>query len=214
VIDVGTPAIWAYLRIASFAAIALVAGLRLLSSIFERIGDHGELAGWTAETTIYRVLPLRVAITLLWLGVVGSLAFWSRVLVVADGRRRVRRLAWLALRAWWRYPVRGMLFHVVLSTLPILAGAALVVGWRLSGGGAVWITAWFSVVLLQAVAWHWRLRACRLLWSGPRLRDLRSRPDDGPGCLRRWWSGRRARRPAPRPNDATSDDATRNGGAA
>lgn len=192
VIDVGTPAIWAYLRIAAMSGVLLMLGSGAIGAVFRRLSDHGELAGWTADTTFYRVVPARILVVLTWAAVVGTLAMWARVIVVADRRRRVRRVPGLVLRVWRRHPIQGLMFHVLALTVSLFTGAAWVAYWRISGGGAGWAVPWVGAVAIQAVIWHWRLRACRVLWSDPDLADLRACPDGGPGWLRTRLARRRA----------------------
>ena len=152
------------------------------------------LAGWTGATLVIALPVVRTALLLAWAGVTGVCAMWCRVILVADGRRRVRRLWPVVPRLWWRSLLSGLVFHWMLSIASVLSGAMVLAAWRQStGAGGLWFVVWQAVLLLQAFLWHWRLRACRLIWAANDLDDLRATPDEP------WRLFHRLRRPAPLP---------------
>lgn len=188
VFEVGTRSLWVYLRIALLALVLILIGGRLLGWVFEKIADHGELAGWTARGRWWN-LPLVQGLLLFgWMNLVGLWAWWSRVIAVVDGRRYVRRMPGLVLRVCWRRPVQAVLLHLVIALFSMTVGAAVLFAWRQSAAGPVgWIVLWLAVPLMHAYVWHWRIRACRLIWTTPDHSDLRDVPD------RPWHVFRRLR---------------------
>jgi hypothetical protein len=182
VIKSGGRWLWAMLRVVLLAAALSTVGLIAIDCLFERLVDHGTGQGWTGRTLWLRLPLLEVAASLVWAAIVGAWAFWCRVLMVADGRRRVRSAGVLVLRVWWRRPLAAPLFFVVLTLAMLLGSAAVLALWRqhpptaLPGVIPLAVT-WLLVLLVQAMAWHWLLRAARLLYADASLEDLRSRPD-------------------------------------
>jgi hypothetical protein len=198
IIDTGTRYLWVYLRIALLALVLLLVGGRVLGLISESIDDHGRVAGWTAESLVLTLPVIRALLFLCWASIVGTLAVWCRVLAVSDGRRYVRRLPALALRVWWRRPVQGLGFHVVLALASPLLGALVLLAWRQSSSAtAGWVVLWLVVLLLQSILWHWRLRVCRLVWADGRFDNARVVPDAPWRVLHRLAKRLRRSRPSP-----------------
>jgi hypothetical protein len=197
ILDRGLHSFWAYVRVGLLALLVIVIGNRLIELVFERLGRHGTVAGWT-EQTLMILLPFsQAALSLLWISLVGVLALWCRVMIVAGERRYVRRLPSMVLRLWWRRPVRGLGAHILLATLSLAVGAAVLFAWRQSAGSTGgWLALWLTVLLMQAFVWHWRLRASRLIWSDGELADLRTRPDSPWRWIRRLHDVLRRRRRA------------------
>ena len=199
VFDTGARHLWVYVRVALLAVLFIGLGSRLLALVFERLGEHGQVAGWTAKALAFNLGITRGLLLLLWLTIVGVFALWSRVIVVADGRRYVRRLPSLVLRLWWRHPVRSLVVHVVLALATLFVSSAVLAGWRQSSASpAGWIVLWLGVLMAQALVWHWRIRASCLIWSLSDLDDLRARPD-APWRLFSRIRERWRERPAPPP---------------
>ena len=194
VFGAGTHALWAYLRIALTALLLALLGARGIAMIAERLQDHAVQALWTMRSRFFLELGRGLA-TLCWLTLVGVFAWWCRVIVVADQRRRVRRLSTVVPRLWLRRPVGALLLHFVLALAGLLAGAGVIFAWRQSAAGTLgWTALWLAVLAGLSLLWHWRLRAGRLLWSSPDLIDLRAVPDAPWGLMARWL-GRLRRRP-------------------
>ena len=195
--DNGTRALWAYLRIALLALLFAAVGARLLGLVAERIQEHGAVTGWTLRAVFLLQMGRGLALVC-WLTLVGVFVWWCRVIVVADDRRRVRRLLSVVPRLWWRRPIRGLALHFLLALGSLLASSAVLFAWRQSAAGPLgWVVLWLLVLAVLAFVWHWRLRACRLLWASPDLGDLRAVPDD-PWRIFRRLRGRLGalRRPA------------------
>lgn len=182
VIKSGGRWLWAMLRVVLFAGALSAVGLTAIDWLFERLVDHGTGQGWTGRT-LWLHLPLLEAVaSLVWAATVGAWAFWCRVLMVADNRRRVRSVGLLVLRVWRRRPLTAPLFFVVLTLTMLLGSAAVLALWRQHPPAALLgviplAVTWLLVLLVQAMAWHWLLRVARLLYADVSLDDLRNRPD-------------------------------------
>lgn len=177
VAEAGGRAFWAYLRVALCALVAAALGARVVAVLGARLMDHAATAHWTLEAQFFVQLA-RGAATVGWLTLVGVFAWWCRVILVADERRRVRRLWTVVPRLWRRRPVAALASHYLLALAALFAGSWTLFAWRQSAaGGAGWALAWLVVLAGLAYLWHWRLRAGRLLWSSPELLDLRAIPD-------------------------------------
>lgn len=208
-LDTGRKFRWPYLRVALTALVAIALGGRVIVLIFERLSVHGQLAGWTGATLAIRLPAAQAALFLAWSGIVGALALWCRVILVADDRRRTRRLWPIAVRLAWRRMASALLFHWLLSLLSLSLAGVVLFAWRQSPvPGTPWFAGWLGVLLVQAFVWHWRLRACRLVWAGPGLDDLRRTRDEPWHFLRKAWSSIRSRigRPAERGSRSVATD--------
>jgi hypothetical protein len=189
------------LRVLLLAALFAGAGLAALHHLVESLIEHGEVAGWTAHTLMVLLPLLRVLLGVLWLSFVGAWAFWCRVLMVADGRRRARSAWALVARVLRRRPFSSIVLYVVVTLLSQLVGGVVLAIWRQGpptrlAGALCWSASWLLVLLLQAFLWHWLLRAARLLYAQSRFDDLRQRPDAPLGVA--GWLRRMVRRRGPR----------------
>ena len=197
VFEAGSRYLWAYLRIALTALVVAAVGARLIGAIGGRLLAHGQHELWTMQSRLLLQAGQGLA-TLCWLTLVGVFAWWCRVIVVADERRRVRRVWTVVPRLWRRRPVGALALHFLLALGGLLAGGAALFAWRQSGAGATgWALLWLAVLAGLSFVWHWRLRAGRLLWSSPELVDLRAVPDV-PWRLPARLFGRLRRRPRQR----------------
>ena len=193
IFEAGTRSLWAYLRIALIALVLAALGARLIGMLAGLLLEHGQEALWTMRAR-FLVQVGRGLATLCWLTLVGVFAWWCRVIIVADQRRRVRRLWTVVPRIWRRRPIAGLLLHFLLALGGLLAGGAVVLAWRQSSANALgWTLLWLAVLGGLSFLWHWRLRAGRLLWSSPDLVDLRAVPD-APWGLPKKLFGRLRRR--------------------
>lgn len=192
VVGAGAAHLWAFLRLALLGLVLLALGAKGLAELFEKLGEVGERAGWTAETLIVRLGLARAGLTVAWATLVGLFVLWGRVIVVAESRRLVRRLPAVVLRLWWRRPVRAVGVHGVLAVTLLLVQGAILAAWRQSPAPPWgWIALWLLGLLVAAFVWHWRLRASLLIWASPDLDDLRAVPDAPWGIFRRLervWS--------------------------
>jgi hypothetical protein len=179
--------------VAVLALLFLALGTGALDFVFDRLARHAKVAGWTGETAHF-VLPLaRAAAWVAWASLVGSFAFWGRVILAADGRQRVRRLLGIVPRLFWRRPVRALLAHATVGVV-LFGGASVLVAW----GQSARIDAWCRAPVGRRSAgqswiWHWRMRAS--------LRSGRTTPwptwesDEPRHIFRRLWSASAAEQP-------------------
>lgn len=186
--------LWAFLRAALWGVVFAGIGVTLLRRLFKRLDIAGYHAGWTGLTTALRLPLLLVFLSLLWIAVAGAWVFWCRLIIAADGRRRVLRTGLLVLRVFWRHPLRSWGFFAALTSLTTVASGAALFAWRRAepktvSGAIGWFLFWLFVMLVQAFVWLWLVRAGRLLYASEGLADLRSRPDAPFALLRRllWW---------------------------
>ena len=194
VFEAGTYSLWAYLRIALIALLLAALGTVGIGMVAGRLAQHGQQELWTMQARFLLQVGRGLA-TLCWLTLVGVFAWWCRVIVVADERRRVRRLCTLVPRLWRRRPVGALALHFLLALGGLLASSGVLFAWRQSSANPLgWILLWLAVLGGMSFLWHWRLRAGRLLWSNPDLIDLRAVPD-APWRLPRRLLGRLWRRP-------------------
>ena len=143
VIDTGSQFLLPFLRISLLALILGGAGTVLIGKIFRMIKDHGEVARWTGETMIFTLGITRFLLVLAWVALVGALSWWCKVILVADERRFVRRMAAVLPRAAWRRPMQGVLIHWFLGIASVLLAGLVLAFWRISGQRA-------ALVLLMA----------------------------------------------------------------
>lgn len=181
------------LRVLLLAALFAGAGLAAIHRLVEALLEHGEVAGWTAHTLMVLLPLLRVLLGVLWLSFVGAWAFWCRVLMVADDRRRARSAWVLVARVLRRRPFSSILLYVLVTLLGQLVGGVVLAIWRQGpptqlAGAVCWSGSWLLVLALQAFLWHWLLRAARLLYAQERFDDLRGRPDAPLGVIA-WLKG-------------------------
>ncbi|RMG47404.1 MAG: hypothetical protein D6718_03765 [Acidobacteria bacterium] len=199
VVEAGTPRLWAMARITLLAVALAAAGLAAIRLGFHRLDVAAERGAWDSAARAVLLPRLRWLAGLLWLALVGAFAFWCRVVMVADGRARVRSVMLLVPRIWVRIPFSAPVLFVAVTVLVQAGAGAYLLAWRQSAprsvsGLAAWSAGALAVLLLQAGAWHWLLRSALVAYGNPRLAPLRARPD------RPWYLFRRlARRPVPPP---------------
>lgn|GEM_PF-2213239 len=196
----GAASFWPFLRLILLALVLSGTGIVAIRSLFKALDRAGAHGGWTGATRLLTLPVLSMSLVMLWLATVGAWFFWCRVLTVADGRRRVRRTGPLALRIFWRHPLRSWGFFVATTLGSTLASGVVVGAWLQAepkGGGKLlpWIVVWLLMLSVQAFVWHWLLRAGGLLYASGSLADLRLRTD-APLGLRSWMLRRLRRKPA------------------
>lgn len=195
-----------YLRIALLAAIWLAVFFTLTGRLFDRLADHGELAGWSALTGVELTIT-RALLLVLLASAVGACALWCRVIVTTSERRCVRRLHQVVPKIVLRAPLQGLILPVAVSAFSLVVGATLIFAWRQAGAGntALWLGLWLVVTLGQAYLWHFRVRLfCELTRVGIASAWVMV-PDTPWHVFRRLW--RFVRRPLTRPITRSPADA-------
>lgn len=210
----GLAHLWAFLRVVGLGLVIVIAGIALIRLPFKRLDVTGYRSGWTGQTRMVTLPFLSMSAMALWLSTTGAWVFWCRLITAVDGRRRVRRTGLLALRVFWRHPLRSWGLFVVTTLATTLLSGALLVAWRQAepgtGGGALgWFVGWLLTLLLQAFVWLWLVRAGRLLYATAGLADLQRQPDDPFRLLSKlaFWRRRAPAAPAAPAPGASSTDA-------
>lgn len=200
----GWPQVSTFIRVGLVDLVLAAGGLSIVSLIGTRLDRAADAGGWRGITQVVVMPGLVILLAWLWLTVVGTFGLWCRVLIVADGRRRVRRVLLLALRALYRAPFRGLGAFVAIAFGSHLLGAVfLVVQAPGKGGSLVASSTWLVYLLVQAYVWHWLLHAGRRLYAEKRFAAVREGSDQPFGVWRgvthlvRGYRQRKATRAAP-----------------
>jgi len=168
---------WSYLgrfvRIAVFSILAIIAFHLALKFLFGSLATRAELEDWSVEKSFFDLNLWRAVITFTALTLVGTFAFWARVITVADSRRKLRRLPLLLLRLFARRPVSALIFQFAAITVVLFVQAVALWSWRQSGGGLAWLVLWAMLLLVASWIWQLRIRAALIIWQREDLRVVR-----------------------------------------
>jgi hypothetical protein len=168
---------WSYLgrfvRIAVFSILAIIAFHLALKFLFGSLATRAELEDWSVEKSFFDLNLWRAVITFTALTLVGTFAFWARVITVADSRRKLRRLPLLLLRLFARRPVSALIFQFAAITVVLFVQAVALWSWRQSGGGLAWLVLWAVLLLVASWIWQLRIRAALIIWQREDLRVVR-----------------------------------------
>ncbi len=179
----------AFLRILVLEVITLGLGMWLIGKAFDRLDITGQKGLWTAYTREVLLPLIKLLCSGAFMATVGAWGLHTRLLTVADERRRVRRTALLTLRLWRRRPWAGPGLFVVTTLAGVLLSGWVLVTWRQAPPGsqaAAWMrmVTWWGVLLLLSWLWHFLLRAGRILADRPDVTLIRTTPDEGFGLGR------------------------------
>lgn len=168
---------WSYLgrfvRIAVFSILAIIAFQFVLKFVFGSLATRAELEDWTVQKSLFDLNLWRAALTFTALTLVGTFAFWARVITVADSRRKLRRLPLLLLRLFVRRPVSALIFQFTAIAIVLFVQAVALWSWRQSGGGLAWLAVWATLLLVASWIWQLRIRAALAIWQREDLRAVR-----------------------------------------
>ena len=168
---------WSYLgrfvRIAVFSILAIIAFHLALKFLFGSLATRAELEDWSVEKSFFDLNLWRAVITFTALTLIGTFAFWARVITVADSRRKLRRLPLLLLRLFARRPVSALIFQFAAITVVLFVQAVALWSWRQSGGGLAWLVLWAMLLLVASWIWQLRIRAALIIWQREDLRVVR-----------------------------------------
>lgn len=147
-----------FLRIAIFAIIATLILQFIIGKVFDALSARAEINAWPVYSSYITLNMWKVSVIFIALTLVGVIAFWARVIAVADERKDTRRLPWQALKLMRRKPVAALLgqFLLVCAVLGIQAMALWC--WRQSPNGGLWFGLWALLQLLTAYVWQFRIR--------------------------------------------------------
>ena len=168
---------WSYLgrfvRIAVFSILAIIAFHLALKFLFGSLATRAELEDWSVEKSFFDLNLWRAVLTFTALTLVGTFAFWARVITVADSRRKLRRLPVLLFRLFVRRPVSALIFQFAAITVVLFVQAVALWSWRQSGGGLAWLVLWAMLLLVASWIWQLRIRAALIIWQREDLRVVR-----------------------------------------
>jgi hypothetical protein len=168
---------WSYLvrfvRIAVFSILAIIAFHLALKFVFGSLAARAELEDWTVQKSFFDLNLWRAVLTFTALTLVGTFAFWARVITVADSRRKLRRLPVLLFRLFARRPVSALIFQFAAITVVLFVQALALWSWRQSGGGLAWLVLWAVLLLVASWIWQLRIRAALIIWQREDLRVVR-----------------------------------------
>ncbi|MDH3274083.1 MAG: hypothetical protein OEM64_12830 [Gammaproteobacteria bacterium] len=168
---------WSYLgrfvRVAVFSILAIIALHLALKFVFGSLAARAELDDWTVQKSFFDLNLWRAVLTFTALTLVGTFAFWARVITVADSRRKLRRLPLLLLRLFVRRPVSALIFQFAAIAVVLCVQAVALWSWRQSGGGIAWLVLWAMLLLVASWIWQLRIRAALIIWQREDLRLVR-----------------------------------------
>ena len=194
----GRPFLGRLIRIAIFALLGAIAVHLAIRYFHNALSTHAELQVWTVQQSFFSLTLWRAAALFAGLTLVGTFAFWARVIAVADDRRYLRRLPRMVLRLFLQRPVSALLLQfAAISTILVVQGAALLFWRQSSSDGAFWLLLWTLLLLLASWIWQLRIRLAIAVWRADDMQPLRQ-VEDRP--WRYWW--RREKRRTSEQTDA------------
>ena len=169
---------WSYLgrfvRIAVFAIITIFLLHLALKFAFNSLATRAELEDWTVQQSFFDLALWRAVLSFVALTLVGTCAFWARVITATDNRCKLRRLPLMLLRLFLRRPVSALIFQFGTITVVLFVQAVALWSWRQSAGGLAWLALWALLLLIASWIWQVRVRAALTIW---RLEDIREGRD-------------------------------------
>jgi len=169
----GWPYLGRFVRIAVFAILAIIAIQFALKFLFGSLATRAELENWTVQKSLFDLNLWRAVMMFTAFTLVGTFAFWARVITVADSRRKLRRLPLLLLRLFVRRPISALMFQFATIALVLCVQAIALWSWRQSGGGLAWLVLWAMLLFIASWIWQLRIRAALAIWQNADLREAR-----------------------------------------
>jgi hypothetical protein len=148
-----------FVRIAIFALIVVAAAHMGIKSIFGMLSAKSEIEDWALQTSMIDLNVWRVRILFVALTLIGTFAFWVRIIAVAEDRRDLRRLPMVVIRLFLRRPVAALLFQFTAIALVLSLQAIALLCWRQSSGGLLWPLLWAVTLFFTSWVWQVRIRA-------------------------------------------------------
>ena len=148
-----------FVRIAIFSLIVIVAAHMGIKSLFAMLSARSEIEDWAFQTSMIDLNIWRIGILFVALTLIGTFAFWVRIITVAENRRDLRRLPMKVIRLFLRRPVAALLFQFAAIALVLSLQAVALVCWRQSSGGLLWPLLWAVTLFFASWIWQVRIRA-------------------------------------------------------
>ena len=186
----GRPFFGRFIRIAFFAVLAAIVVHLSIRYFHNAVSTRAELQGWTVQQSFFSLTLWRAIVLFAGLTLVGTFAFWARVIAVADDRRYLRRLPRMVLRLFLRRPVAALLVQFTAISIILLVQGVALWSWRQSTSSGVWLLLWVFLLLLAAWIWQLRIRLALGVWRADDMRALRE-VEDKP--WRYWWRRKKSR---------------------
>lgn len=147
-----------FLRIAIFALIVTLLLQFIIGKIFDSLSARAEINAWPVYTSYITLNMWKVSVIFIALTLVGVIAFWARVIAVADERKDTRRLPWQALKLLRRKPVAALLSQFLLVCAVLVIQTMALWCWRQSPNAGLWFGLWALLQLATAYMWQFRIR--------------------------------------------------------
>jgi hypothetical protein len=148
-----------FVRIAIFALIVIAAAHMGIKSLFAMLSARSEIEDWAFQTSMIDLNVWRVSLLFVALTLIGTFAFWVRIITVAEGRRDLRRLPMAVIRLFLRRPIAALLFQFAAIALILALQAIALLCWRQSSGGLLWPLLWALTLFFTSWVWQVRIRA-------------------------------------------------------
>ncbi|MBT8108331.1 MAG: hypothetical protein KJP17_08855 [Gammaproteobacteria bacterium] len=163
----GRPYLWRFLKIAFVTLLAAALVHLGVKHLFEILSARAEVQGWPVEKSYIDLNLWRGGVLFVLLTLIGVFAFWWRVLAVATGEPKLRRLLRPTFRLYRRHPGSVLLLQFAAVVVVLGLQAMALYAWRQSGGGIPWFAAWLLLLLFAAWVWQWRVSsALRIVRRG------------------------------------------------
>jgi hypothetical protein len=153
----GRTYLWRFLKIAFVALLAAALVHLGVKHLFEILSARAEVQGWPVETSYIDLNLWRGGVLFVLLTLIGVFAFWWRVLAVATGEPKLRRLLRPTFRLYRRHPGSVLLLQFAAVVVVLGLQAMALYAWRQAGGGVLWFAAWLLLLLFAAWVWQWRV---------------------------------------------------------
>ncbi len=148
-----------FVRIAIFSLILIAAAHMGIKSLFAMLSARSEIEDWAFQTSMIDLNVWRVRLLFVALTLIGTCAFWVRIITVAEGRRDLRRLPMAVIRLFLRRPIAALLFQFAAIALILALQAIALLCWRQSSGGLLWPLLWALTLFFTSWVWQVRIRA-------------------------------------------------------
>jgi hypothetical protein len=148
-----------YVRIAIFSLVVVIAAHLGIKSLFAMLSARSEVEDWAFQTSMIGLNVWRAGVLFVALTLIGTFAFWVRIITVAENRRDLRRLPVIVIRLFLRRPVAVLLFQFAAIALVLSLQVVALVCWRQSSGGLLWPVLWAVTLFFASWVWQVRIRA-------------------------------------------------------
>ncbi len=154
---------WRFIRIAVVGWVVFIAGMLLIGLLFDRLADSGVRSGATGLWQMVLLPGLHVSVQSGWFLTVAAVTFWCRLILVADDRKRVRRVILPACRQLGRSWSVALALFVLLPLLVQILGAGLLAGQIHQDASSSGLAIWVLYLGVQSYIWYWLIHTGQLI---------------------------------------------------